>query len=71
MSGLKQLLIDLGKDAKLQDEYQKGPEKIMRRYECTDEEVKAMLAKDVDGLKRLSGLENLQSNHTIKSYDNE
>jgi len=71
MSGLRQLLIDLGKDAELRDAYQEGPEKVMQQYECTDEEVKAMLAKDVAALKRLSGLENLKSNHNIQAYDYE
>ena len=32
MNGLKQLLIDLAKDAELQDQYESAPEKIMKQY---------------------------------------
>lgn len=69
MSRLKELLIDLGKDADLQDEYEREPEKVMQRYECTDEEIRAMLAKDLEAVKRFSGLENLKSNGNIQAYD--
>lgn len=69
MSGLKQLLIDLAQDAELQEEYESAPEKTMQRYELSDEEIKAMLAKDVEALKRLSGLDKLKSNGHVQAYD--
>lgn len=69
MSRLTQLLTDLGKDANLHDAYVSDPSKVMRRYGLSDEEVKAMLDKDVDKLKRLSGLDNLKSNGTVEAYD--
>ncbi|MEX0914847.1 MAG: hypothetical protein WD397_12315 [Wenzhouxiangellaceae bacterium] len=69
MSGLKQLLIDLGKDADLKDEYVKDPKSVMQRYGCTAGEVKAMLDKDVGTLKRMSGLDTLKANHGVQAYD--
>lgn len=69
MSGLKQLLTDLGQDARLQEEYESAPEKTMQRYKLSDEEIKAMLDKDVETLKRLSGLEKLKSNGNVQAYD--
>lgn len=69
MSELKQLLIDLGKDADLKDEYVKNPKTVMERYKCTAEEVKAMIEKDVESLKRMSGLDKLKANHGVKAYD--
>lgn len=71
MSELKQLLIDLGKDADLKDEYVNDPKAVMERYGCDAEEVKAMLGKDVESLKRLSGLDNLKANHGVHAYDYE
>lgn len=69
MTGLKQLLIDLARDAELRDRYQGAPEKTMKQYELSDEEIKAMLAKDVEALKRLSGLDKLKSNGNVQAHD--
>lgn len=69
MSRITQLLKDLGKDTNLHDAYVSDPSEVMRRYGLSDEEVKAMLDKDVDKLKRLSGLDNLKSNGTVEAYD--
>ncbi len=69
MAGLKQLLIDLAQDAKLQDQYEEAPEKIMNLYKLSDEEIKAMLAKDLEALKRLSGLDELKSNGHVQAHD--
>jgi len=71
MTGLKQLLIDLAKDAELQDQYESAPEETMQRYKLSDEEIKAMLAKDIEAVKRLSGLDSLKSNGNIQAYDYE
>lgn len=69
MSKLKDLLIDLGKDAGLQEDYEKDPRGVMGRYGLTEEETQAMLDKDLDRLKKLSGLDNLKSNGNIHPYD--
>lgn len=69
MSKLKELLIDLGSDASLQDEYEKDPTGVMGRYGLTEEETQAMLDKDLDRLKQLSGLDTLKSNGNIHPYD--
>lgn len=71
MSGIKQLLIDLAKDAKLQDEYKSAPEEVIQRYKLSGEEQKALLAKDVETVKRLSGLDNLKANGFILAHDYE
>lgn len=69
MSKLAQLLIDLGKNASLQDEYENNPEGVMNRYGLTEAEMQAMFDKDLDKIKKLSGLENLKSNGNIRAYD--
>ncbi len=71
MSGLKQLLIDLGRDGDITDQYAKDPNAVMDRYGCSAEEKKAMLDKDIDKLKRLSGLANLKSNSRVHAYDSD
>lgn len=69
MSKLADLLIDLGKDANLQDEYENDPKGVMVRYGLTEEEMQAMLDKDLEKLKKLSGLEKLKSNGNVRAYD--
>lgn len=70
MSDLTRLLERLGKDATLEGDYRKDPESVLDRYELTDEERKAMLDRDVDAVRKLSGLENVRiTNSTIKSHE--
>lgn len=69
MSNLRELLIELGKSPQLQDEYETDPEGLMRRYRLAPDEIQAMLDKDVERLKKLSGLDNLKSNGNIHPYD--
>lgn len=69
MSKLRELLVNLGRDTELHDAYLADPRKVMAEYELTEEEVQAMLAKDLDAVKRLSGMDRLQSNSIIKAYD--
>lgn len=71
MAGIKELLIDLGKDAELAAEYAGNPRAVMARYRCSNDDVQAMLDKDVDKLKQASGLSKLESNGIIKAYDYE
>lgn len=69
MAGLRELLVDLGRDTDLHDAYVADPEAVMSGYDMTAEEVAAMLAKDLDAVKRLSGMDNLRTNSTIRAYD--
>lgn len=69
MSKLKELLVELGKSPELQDEYETDPEGLMRRYGLAPDEIQAMLDKDLDRLKALTGLDNLKSNGNIHPYD--
>lgn len=69
MSKLKELLVELGKSPKLQDEYETDPEGLMRAYGLAPDEIQAMLDKDVERLEKMSGLDNLKSNGNIHPYD--
>ncbi|NEZ04434.1 hypothetical protein G4Y73_09775 [Wenzhouxiangella sp. XN201] len=69
MSKLADLLIDLGKNADLKDAYESDPKEVMARYGLSDEEMQAMLEKDLDKIKKLSGLDNLKSNGNVHAYD--
>jgi hypothetical protein len=69
MSRLPELLKELGKHADEYEAYIKDPHGVMDRYGCTDEEKKAMIAKDIEAVKRLSGMDNLVSNQTIKAHE--
>jgi hypothetical protein len=69
MSKLADLLVELGKHGDLYDAYQRDPEAVMRDHQLTEEETEAMLAKDVEKLKTLSGLDNLKSNDSVHAYD--
>ena len=69
MSGLRQLLIDLAEDAELQQAYENEPRETMSRHQLSEEEIKAMLDKDLKALKRLSGLDDLKSNGHVQAHD--
>lgn len=69
MSQLKSLLQDLGKDAELASRYEKDPTGVMQDYKLSDEEISAMLARDLEKIRRLSGLDNLKSNGNIHAHD--
>lgn len=69
MSKLVDLLNDLGAHGEVYEEYLDDPEGVMRRYELSSEEVEAMLSKDVEKLKKISGLDKLKSNDSVQSYD--
>lgn len=69
MSRLRELLVDLGKDAKVHDAYIADPKSVMADYGLTDEEIRAMLAKDLDAVRRLSGIDELQSNGVISAHE--
>src|SRR3546814_6173924 len=71
MSKLLDLMKKLGSDAALAAEYDKDAERVMQRAGLSDEERRAMVAKDYTAIKKLTGLEDGQfaTNHTIKAYD--
>lgn len=71
MSKLLDLMKKLGSDAALAAEYGKDPEGVMLRAGLSDEERKAMLDKDYDAIKRLTGLKDGQfaTNHSIRCYE--
>lgn len=67
MSELTRLLKQLGEDSKLHDEYVADPKRVMKERGLKEEEIQAMLEKDVDKLRKLSGLNELKSNSTVKA----
>ncbi|MCP1727846.1 hypothetical protein J2T60_001846 [Natronospira proteinivora] len=70
MSGLNELLRDLGSDAKLEKAYQEDPESVMERYRLTEEERQALRDQDIEKIKSLSGSTTASlSNTTVSSYD--
>lgn len=70
MQELKQLLKDLGSDAELAAEYEKDAEAVMQRRGLSREARDAMKAKDVDAVRRLSGLREVHlTNSTIHAHD--
>jgi hypothetical protein len=69
MAGLKQLLIDLGRDAELADDYRNDSKAVMERYQLDDRAVLAMLNNDVEAVKKLSGLDEVHANGIIKAHE--
>lgn len=69
MSALANLLKNLGSDPDLVEQYKQDARGTMERAGLNDEEIQAMLDKDLEKLKQLSGLENLRSNGVIDTYD--
>ena len=71
MSKLLDLMRKLGSDAALAAKYEKDPEGVMRDADLSDDERKAMAAKDYAAIKKLTGLNDGQfaTNHVIKAYD--
>lgn len=71
VSKLLELMRKLGSDAALAAEYDKDPGGVLRRAGLSDEERKAMVAKDYAAIRQLTGLQDGQfaTNHTIKAYE--
>ncbi|MCK7502464.1 MAG: hypothetical protein MZW92_80965 [Comamonadaceae bacterium] len=71
MSKLLDLMRKLGSDAALNSEYEKDPQAVIRRFGLSAEEGAALLAKDYDAIKRLTGLQDGQfsTQHSIQAYD--
>lgn len=70
MEELQRLLKDLGSDAELAAEYERDPEGVMKSRGLSAEAIDAMKRKDVDAVRRLSGLKDVHlTNSTIHSHD--
>jgi len=71
MAKLLDLMRKLGSDAALNSEYERSPDAVIRRWGLSADERCALLAKDYDAIKRLTGLEDGQfaTNHTVRAYD--
>lgn len=71
MSKLLQLMKQLGADAALAREYAQDAKAVIARYDLSDEERDALLNKDYEAIKRLTGLKDGQfaTNSTIRAYD--
>ncbi len=71
MSKLLSFMRQLGKDAGIVSEYDKDPDATMKRFGLSDEERKAMIDKDYEAIKRLTGLVDgkFATNHIVLAYD--
>lgn len=71
MSNLLDLMRKLGSDAALAAEYEKDTDGVLRRAGLSEDERKAMAAKDYVAIRKLTGLSDGQfaTNHIIKAYD--
>lgn len=72
MSNLLTLMRQLGADAALSLEYEQDPVGVIARFNLSDEERDALLNKDYETIKRLTGLKEGQfaTNSTVSAYDN-
>jgi hypothetical protein len=71
MSNLLRLMKQLGADAALSREYHQDPAKVIARFGLSDAERDALLNKDYEAIKRLTGLKDGQfaTNSTVSAYD--
>jgi len=70
MDALIRLLKDLGSDAELAAEYEKNPDEVMEKRGLSEEARRAMKSKDLDAVRRLSGLREVHlSNSSVQSHD--
>ncbi len=71
MSNLLRLMKQLSADAALNAEYKQDPAAVIARFGLSKEEGDALLNKDYEAIKRLTGLKEGQfaTNTTIKAYD--
>ena len=71
MSRLLDLMRKLGSDAALNSEYDTDAPAVIARFGLSAEESAALLAKDYEAIKRLTGLQDGQfaTHHIIHAYD--
>lgn len=70
MLTLLDLMRNLASDASLAAEYEKDPETVLRRAGLSPEAQEAMLSKDYESIKRMTGLSDGQfaTNHIVKAF---
>lgn len=68
MSGLVNLLKDLGSDAALEQRYIDDRDAVMQQYGLTDEEKDALRTANVGRLRTLSGLDDIGPTHSTVKY---
>lgn len=71
MLTLLDLMRKLASDASLAEEYAKDPAAVLRRSGLSADEQKAMLDRDYEAIKKLTGLAEGQfaTNHIVKAYE--
>lgn len=71
VSKLLELMRELGRNAALAREYEADPDAVIQQAGLSDEERRALMEKDYDAIKRLTGLTDGQfsTNHMIRAYD--
>jgi len=71
MSNLLHLMRQIGADAAVNLEYIQNPRSVISRFDLSDEERDALLNKDYEAIKRLTGLKDGQfaTNTTVRAYD--
>lgn len=71
MSKLLDLMRRLGSDAALAEAYRKDPEAVLRREGLSEEEADALRRKDMEAIKRLTGVPGhlFATNEIIRAYD--
>ncbi len=71
MTNLVRLMQALGADAALASEYARDRELVIKRFQLTDEERKALLDEDLAAIRKLTGLTDgiYVTNSTIIAYD--
>lgn len=71
MSKLLELMRELGRNAALAQAYETDPESVIQQAGLSDEERRALIEKDYDAIKRLTGLADGQfaTNRVIIAYD--
>jgi hypothetical protein len=71
MNRLLQLMKQLGADAALNEQYHADPGAVIERFGLSDAERDALLQKDYEAIKRLTGLQDGQfaTNTTVTAYD--
>lgn len=68
MSGLIDLLKDLGSDAALEQRYIDDKEAVMAQYDLSNEEKDALRTVNIGRLRTLSGLDDLGPTHGVVKY---
>jgi hypothetical protein len=71
MNGSLQLMKQLDDDAALNEQYHADPGAVIDRFDLSDAKRDALLQKDYEAIKRLTGLQDghFATNTTVTAYD--